>query len=334
MYVDVRIKRFHTGNPWRVSINSSDADMTGRYGCMRPEKVHNKAGKARVRKGTREIKHTIVSEEPPSILPFINTIICGDARQALVKIPSASVDLVITSPPYNFGHAYAQDAHDDTHEWNEYFRLLRGVWEECYRVLKPAGRIAVNVQPLFSDYIPTHHIISDQLTTIGFLWKAEFVWEKNNYNAKYTAWGSWKSPSMPYIKYTWEFIEVFDKETHKKAGRREDIDITGTEFKEWVIGRWSFPPEIRMKGYNHPAMFPEELPRRLMKLFSYKNDIILDPFNGAGTTTRVAWDNDRRFIGIDISRDYCKKALERVQASPRDTGHNRAEKAPSLRMLE
>jgi site-specific DNA-methyltransferase (adenine-specific) len=181
-------------------------------------------------------------------------------------------------------------------------------------VLKPGGRIAVNVQPLFSDYIPTHHIISSQLQGLGLLWKAEFVWEKNNYNAKYTAWGSWKSPSMPYIKYTWEFVEVFDKETHKKGGRREDIDITADEFKEWVIGKWSFPPEIRMKDYGHPAMFPEELPRRLMKLFSYKNDIVLDPFNGAGTTTLVAGKLGRRFIGIDISRQYCDTALQRLGA--------------------
>jgi len=300
---------------------------------MKPEKVRDKAGKAQVRKGTRGIKHTIVSREPSSIVPFVNTIICGDAQQALSRLPQGSVDLVITSPPYNFGHAYAQDAHDDTREWNEYFRILQGVWDECYRVLKPGGRIAVNVQPLFSDYIPTHHIISGQLSKIGFLWKAEFLWEKNNYNAKYTAWGSWKSPSMPYIKYTWEFIEVFDKETHKKAGRREDIDITDTEFKEWVTGRWSFPPEIRMKDYNHPAMFPEELPRRIMKLFSYRNDIVLDPFNGAGTTTRVAWDNDRRFIGIDISPDYCGTALDRVLASGRGNQHLRAVRAPSRIVL-
>ena len=173
-------------------------------------------------------------------------------------------------------------------------------------------RMAVNIQPLFSDYVPTHHVISHQLASLGLLWKAEFLWEKNNYNAKYTSWGSWKSPSMPYIKYTWEFIEVFDKATHKKGGRREDIDITADEFKEWVLGKWSFPPEIRMKDYSHPAMFPEELPRRLMKLFSYKNDIVLDPFNGAETTTLVAWKLNRRFIGIDVSQQYCDMALQRL----------------------
>jgi DNA modification methylase len=279
---------------------------------MRSEKVQDKEGKAKVRQGSKHANKSFFVAESPRILPFVNRIICGDAQDILAHIPDMSVDLIITSPPYNFGHTYAQDAHDDTHEWNEYFEKLLQVWKECERVLKPGGRIAVNVQPLFSDYVPTHHIISRQLARLGLLWKAEFLWEKNNYNAKYTAWGSWKSPSMPYIKYTWEFIEVFDKETHKKSGDREDIDITADEFKEWVIGKWSFPPETRMKDYEHPAMFPEELPRRLMKLFSYKNDIVLDPFNGAGTTSLVARKQGRRFIGIDVSEQYCAMALKRV----------------------
>jgi site-specific DNA-methyltransferase (adenine-specific) len=280
---------------------------------LRPEKVTDKAGKAKVRKGTRQAKASRNVRDPPGIHPYVNRIICGDAETALAFLPEESVDLIITSPPYNFGHAYASDPNSDTCEWNEYFKKLAGVWAQCTRVLKPGGRIAVNVQPLYSDYVPTHHIISSQLQKLGLLWKAEFIWEKNNYNAKYTAWGSWKSPSMPYIKYTWEYIEVFDKETHKKAGRREDIDITAEEFKEWVIGRWAFPPELRMKDYRHPAMFPEELPRRLIKLFSYKNDIVLDPFNGAGTTTLVALKNRRRFIGIDSSQQYCKEALGRLE---------------------
>ncbi|MFA6363141.1 site-specific DNA-methyltransferase [Methanoregula sp.] len=283
---------------------------------LRQEKVKDKAGKARVRKGSKDAKEIHLPRENPAIEPFLNRIICGDAAEVLATIPSESVDLVITSPPYNFGHAYAHDPHDDTHEWNEYFATLNRVWIECFRVLKPGGRMAINVQPLFSDYVPTHHIISRQLAGLGLLWKAEFLWEKNNYNAKYTAWGSWKSPSMPYIKYTWEFVEVFDKETHKKTGRREDIDITADEFKEWVIGRWTIPPEHHMKEYDHPAMFPEELPRRIMKLFSYKNDIVLDPFNGAGTTTLVAAKQGRRFIGIDVSEQYCDTARQRLETVP------------------
>lgn len=285
---------------------------------MRTEKVKDKAGKAKVRKGTRHARASHPVQEPEGILPYVNRIICGDAEETLSRLPASGIDLIITSPPYNFGHSYASDPSSDTCEWNEYFEKLSRVWAQCARILKPGGRIAVNVQPLFSDYVPTHHIISTQLQKLGLLWKAEFLWEKNNYNAKYTAWGSWKSPSMPYIKYTWEYIEVFDKETHKKAGQREDIDITAEEFKEWVIGRWTFPPEIRMKEHQHPAMFPEELPRRLIKLFSYRNDIVLDPFNGAGTTTLAALKNRRRFIGIDLSRQYCETALVRLNQVEKD----------------
>ena len=280
---------------------------------MKQEKVKDKAGKAKVRKGSKDANAALHNGENPAIGPFVNRIFCGDALSVLAGMPAESVDLVITSPPYNFGHSYAQDPHDDTREWNEYFATLNAVWTECVRVLRPGGRMAINVQPLFSDYVPTHHIISNQLLGLGLLWKAEFLWEKNNYNAKYTAWGSWKSPSMPYIKYTWEFVEVFDKGTHKKTGRREDIDITADEFKEWVIGRWKIPPEHRMKEFDHPAMFPEELPRRVMKLFSYKNDIVLDPFNGAGTTTLAAAKCGRRFIGIDVSRQYCDTAVRRLR---------------------
>jgi len=301
---------------------------------MRPEKVRDKKKKSIVRKGSKGAKNSVPSSEPREILPFVNCIICADALQALARIPDQSIDLIITSPPYNFGHDYAQDSNCDTHEWTSYFEQLLTVWRECERVLKTGGRMAVNIQPLFSDYIPTHHIISHQLASLGLLWKAEFLWEKNNYNAKYTAWGSWKSPSMPYIKYTWEFIEVFDKGTHKKGGQREDIDITGDEFKEWVIGKWSFPPEIRMKDYSHPAMFPEELPRRLMKLFSYKNDIVLDPFNGAGTTTLVAWKLHRRFIGIDVSHQYCDIALKRLAAAKSDIPVNPEYPLPSLNVTE
>ncbi len=279
----------------------------------REEKVTDKRGKERIRRGTKSQAALVSAVEPAGIQPFINTIVVGDAGEVLSALPDNAVDMVITSPPYNFGLQYQDDAAEDTRHWDEYFDQLRAIWAECYRVLKPGGRIAVNVQPLFSDYIPTHHIVSGQLLALGFLWKAEILWEKSNYNAKYTAWGSWKSPSMPYLKYTWEFIEVFDKVTHKKAGSSQYADITGDEFKKWVYARWGFAPESRMKEYGHPAMFPEELPYRLLRLFTYRGDIVLDPFNGAGTTTLVAHRLRRRFIGIDISPAYCEVAFERMR---------------------
>lgn len=279
---------------------------------MRQEKIKDKELKERIRGGTKHLKAPLAQIENSEIDRFINKIICGDAGSILSRFPKNSIDLIITSPPYNFGHDYASDSSEDTKDWEDYFNKLNCVWKECLRVLKPGGRIAVNVQPLFSDYIPTHHIVSQQLLKLGLLWKAEILWEKNNYNAKYTAWGSWKSPSMPYLKYTWEFIEIFSKDSHKKIGIKENIDITDEEFKEWVYAKWSFPPETRMKDFGHPAMFPKELPKRIIKLFSYKGDIVLDPFNGVGTTTLVAFNHKRRFIGIDISEKYCRTALDRI----------------------
>ena len=239
-----------------------------------------------------------------------NQIICGDSQTVLQRLPNNCVDLVFTSPPYNFGLEYESSA--DDYNWDAYFKKLFCILDECIRVLKYGGRLIINVQPLFSDYIPSHHLISKHCIKRKLIWKGEVLWEKNNYNCKYTAWGSWKSPSNPYLKYTWEFIEIFCKGEMKKTGEKENIDISADEFKEWVVAKWSVSPERKMKKYDHPAMFPETLAERVLKLFSYKNDMILDPFNGAGTTTAVAKRLNRGFLGIDISELYCKTARDRL----------------------
>lgn len=241
---------------------------------------------------------------------YLNKIICGDSEEVLKKLPDNCIDLILTSPPYNFGLEY--DISDDSHYWESYFNKIESIFTECIRVLKYGGRFVLNIQPLFSDYIPTHHMFSNFFIKNKMIWKGEILWEKNNYNCKYTAWGSWLSPSSPYLKYTWEFIEIFCKGDLKKLGDKDKIDLTPEEFKEWVVAKWSIAPERRMKEYNHPAMFPEELARRVIKLFSYQGDIILDPFNGAGTTTVVAKKNKRKYIGIDISEEYCKVAQDRI----------------------
>jgi DNA modification methylase len=244
---------------------------------------------------------------------FENQIVCGDSLEILKKLPDNCIDIVLTSPPYNFGLDYAANA-DDNH-WETYFEKLFEIFGECIRVLKYGGRAIINVQPLFSDYIPTHHIISNFFINKKMIWKGEILWEKNNYNCKYTAWGSWKSPSNPYLKYTWEFLEVFCKGDLKKTGNSENADISADDFKKWVVGKWSIAPERKMKEYDHPAMFPEELVQRALQLFSFENDIVLDPFNGAGTTTAVAKALNRRFLGIDISEQYCKTAEKRISNS-------------------
>lgn len=241
---------------------------------------------------------------------YVNKILCGDSESFLKKIPSNSVDIVFTSPPYNFGLEY--DVGTDEAQWEAYFKKLFAIFKECIRVVKYGGRIIVNVQPLFSDYIPIHHIISNFFMENKLIWKGEILWEKNNYNCKYTAWGSWKSPSSPYLKYTWEFVEIFCKGDLFKPGDKDKIDITADEFKKWVYAKWSISPERNMRKYDHPAMFPEELVDRVLKLFSYQGDVVLDPFNGVGTTTAVAKRLNRRYIGIDISDTYCKCAEKRL----------------------
>jgi len=242
---------------------------------------------------------------------YWDKIITGDSEAILREVPDNSIDIIFTSPPYNFGLSY--DKNHDAHNWEDYFEKLFKVFKECIRVVKYGGRIVVNLQPLFSDYIPSHHIISNFFMSEKLIWKGEIMWEKNNYNCKYTAWGSWKSPSNPYLKYTWEFIEVFCKGDLKKTGSKNNIDIEAKEFKKWVVGKWSIAPERKMKEYGHPAMFPEELVERVLKLFSYKEDIVLDPFNGVGTTSVVAHKLGRRYLGIDISDDYCKTARQRLK---------------------
>ena len=243
---------------------------------------------------------------------FCDRIICGDSESELKQLPDNCIDLVFTSPPYNFGLDYQNQNVGDSDDWESYFEKLFKVFDECIRVLKHGGRIVVNVQPLFSDYIPSHHIISNYFMEKRLIWKGEILWEKNNYNCKYTAWGSWKSPSSPYLKYTWEFVEVFCKGDLKKSGKAADADIDADSFKEWVMARWSIAPERRMREFDHPAMFPEELARRVLLLFSFRGDTVLDPFAGVGTTCLAARRNGRHFLGIDISPEYCATAENRL----------------------
>ena len=243
---------------------------------------------------------------------YEDCIVCGDSLNVLKKLPDNCIDIVFISPPYNFGLDYSNGG-DDAQHWSEYFDTLKLILDECSRVLKYGGRMVINIQPLYSDYIPAHHIISKLLMSAGLIWKGEILWEKNNYNCKYTAWGSWKSPSSPYLKYSWEFVEIFCKGSLKKTGGKENIDIESDDFKKWVYGKWSIAPERNMKKYGHPAMFPKELARRVLQLFSFKKDIVLDPFAGVGTTCVVAQETGRRYLGIDISKEYCKTAKERIK---------------------
>lgn len=294
------------------SDGPSRRDRSGRVpGCER--KVKDRFGKERrrgrlgyVARGVEETQGQIPSD-------LMCQIVCGDALEILRRLPNECIDLVLTSPPYNFGLDYGSlTTNEDTQDWNLYFERLFTIFDQCIRVTKHGGRIVINIQPLFSDYIPSHHIISQYFYQRGLIWRGEILWEKNNYNCKYTAWGSWCSPSSPYLKYSWEFIEVFCKGSLRHRGNSTDSDLEPDEFKKWVYGKWSIAPERKMRHYGHPAMFPEELARRVIKLFSFRDDVVLDPFNGVGTTTLVAKKLNRQYLGSDISPVYCETARRRL----------------------
>jgi hypothetical protein len=162
------------------------------------KKVSNKAENKKRRLAYEYYKKDFPPETNDLPKNIINKIHCANSLDFLKKLPDNCVDLVLTSPPYNFGINYNNT--NDVNQWQDYFDILFNIFRECIRVLKDGGRIIVNVQPMFSDYIPTHHFVSKFFIDEGLIWKGELIWEKNNYNCKYCTWGSWKSPAAPYLK--------------------------------------------------------------------------------------------------------------------------------------
>lgn len=261
----------------------------------------------------------------------LNTIIVGDSRTVLPKIDSNSVNLVVTSPPYNFRRDYAD--YNDEAPWEEYWALMNDVFTEVYRILKDDGRLALVITDLYSEHYPTHYYFHSLLEEIGFKWWIEVVWDKQNV-AKYVAFGSFASPSAPYFRIPHEYIMIYYKKTFKREDKGE-ADISPREFLDYTYGIWRVMPQTDMKKkWNHPAMFPEEIPYRLIKLLSYKEDIVLDPFNGVGTTTAVATRLNRYFIGIDISKTYCEIAYKRTLSEWSQTTLTHPHLPPKPRLID
>ena len=235
-------------------------------------------------------------------------IMCGDVLIEMSKIPSNSVHLAITSPPYNVGKDY--DKHNDKMEYKHYLEWLYKVWKETKRVLVSGGRFCLNIAPTgISDFVPIHHDFISQLAKIGMKFRTEIVWYKQTM-LKRTAWGSFKSPSNPHIVPSWEYILVFSKFQPRLEGNPKNADITSEEFMKFSDGFWQIQPERQRNG--HPAPFPEELIYRLIKFYSHKGNTVLDMFGGTGTVALVSAKTNRNFIQIDISEDYCKTAEKRV----------------------
>lgn len=250
-----------------------------------------------------------VKNKMKSIKEFENKIIQGDVLDVIRQIPDNSVHLAITSPPYNVGKDY--DNHNDKMDYQEYLNWLNEVWKETQRILAPGGRFALNIAPTgIKDFVPIHHDFTNQLRKLGMKFRTEIIWYKQTM-LKRTAWGSWKSPANPHIVPSWEYVLIFSKNGDKLYGNPKDADITAEEFKEFSDGFWQIQPERQRNG--HPAPFPEDLIYRLIKFYSYKGNIILDMFGGTGTVAVVSHKNDRNFIHIDISEEYCKTAENRLE---------------------
>ncbi|MFA5019805.1 MAG: site-specific DNA-methyltransferase [Candidatus Pacearchaeota archaeon] len=250
-----------------------------------------------------------IMEKENEISSFQNKIICGDVLEIMKKMPSNSVHLAITSPPYNVGKDY--DNHNDKMDYQEYLNWLNEVWKETQRVLVNGGRFCLNIAPTgIRDFVPIHHDFANQLRKLGMKFRTEIVWYKQTM-LKRTAWGSFKSPANPHIVPSWEYVLIFQKDGVRLEGSQKDIDITKEEFMKFSDGMWYISPETKRNG--HPAPFPDELVYRLIKFYSYKGNNILDMFGGTGTVAIVSNKNDRNFIHIDISEEYCKTAKERLR---------------------
>ncbi len=242
---------------------------------------------------------------------FVNQFFIGDRIEVMQeKIPSNSIDMIITSPPYNVGIDYQN--HHDLLPYSDYLTFLNNTWIECKRVLKRDGRIAINVPSVTADgcYQPLFVDVTNQLRSLGFLMRCDILWYKQAIS-KRTAWGSWQSPSNPHVVQPYEFILVFSKETKKHDGDKSKIDITKDEFINFSNSFWDIKPETQLSKI-HPAPFPEELVYRLIKFYTYQEDIVLDPFGGSGTVANVAVKLNRHFVYIDNSAEYADFAKRRV----------------------
>ncbi len=244
-----------------------------------------------------------------------HTVIVGDSRK-MVEIEDRSVHLVITSPPYwqlkDYGHA-GQIGFDDTYE--DYINHLNLAWNECHRVLHPGCRLCVNIGDQFArsvyygryKVIPIRTEIIKFCETIGFDYMGAIIWQKvttTNTTGGATVMGSFPYPRNGIVKLDYEFILLFKKPgTPPKVSkeRKERSKLTTEEWNTYFYGHWNFPGERQQK---HLAMFPEELPRRLIRMFSFVEDMILDPFLGSGTTSLAARNLGRHSIGYEINPEF------------------------------
>jgi site-specific DNA-methyltransferase (adenine-specific) len=276
-------------------------------------RINHDASKFYDSKLYRELRNAVEVSGKANRFPdeYLNKIMPGSC-EAMKEIPDNSLHLMITSPPYNVSKEYDEDL-----SLKEYLQLLQNVFSETFRVLVNGGRACINVANLGrKPYIPLSAYISRMMIEIGFNMRGEIIWNKAASASPSTAWGSWQSAVNPILRDVHEYILVFSKGSYKRERTKEELPvkkdtITKEEFMEWTKSIWTMKAESAKK-IGHPAPFPEELPKRLIKLYSFTGDIVLDPFMGSGTTAVSALKEGRNFVGYEINENYTALANKRV----------------------
>ena len=239
----------------------------------------------------------------------LDQIYC-QSSEVMDELPDHSVHLMITSPPYNVQKEYDEDL-----SLSDYRALLKTVFRETYSKLVTGGRACINVANLGrKPYIPLHSYIIEDMQELGYLMRGEIIWNKAAGAGASTAWGSWMSAANPVLRDVHEYILVFSKGAFARKKDQKENSIQKEDFLEWTKSVWNFPT-VSAKKIGHPAPFPEELPHRLIQLYTFKGDVVLDPFCGSGTTCVAAKKSGRHYVGYDISPEYVALAQQRLVAA-------------------
>ena len=288
-------------NKKRKSTKTSSFGTPGRYGHDSSSFYSSKLY-SQIPKGDE-----ITYIENPIASQYNNRII-SNSSENMVEIPDNSIHLMVTSPPYNVGKDYDQDI-----TLEEYLAFLGRVWKEVFRVLVPGGRACINIANLGrKPYIPLHAFIIQEMVELGFLMRGEIIWNKASSASGSTAWGSWCSPANPTLRDVHEYILIFSKAGFSRKNlEKRRATISREEFLELTKSVWNFPA-VRAKQVGHPAPFPTELPYRLIQLYTYEGEVILDPFMGSGQTAIAALQTNRDYIGYEVDEEYINLANKRI----------------------
>lgn len=246
--------------------------------------------------------------ENPIPVELVDTVFLKSSER-MDELPANSVHMMVTSPPYNVGKEY-----DKNLTLQDYRNFLKNVWREVLRVLVPGGRACINIANLGrKPYIPMNAFISADMLDLGFLPRGELIWNKASSVSPSTAWGTFASPTNPTLRDVHEYILIYSKGRFKRENPyNRKATISRSQFLEWTKSIWTFPAESARK-VGHPAPFPVELPYRLMQLYTFEGDFVLDPFMGSGQTAIAAIKSGRHYEGYDTEENYIALAERRIR---------------------